>query len=263
MDKVNHTAIKHEIRIGSILLQGVGYGVLAWIVFAMGEMFINLFMGKDFFGPLRLIGSMALGTQALVPSYSLLIAGIVGLMVHMMMSAIFGLIFFTLLEVFRQRGKSSLSLLVYGSIFGLLLWVVNFLVIAPVLFPQFGMVSQLWHGFLAHTFLYGSMIGLFAALSKTKVTLDTFQGLSQFTTWVHKIAVRIALTELRRKRWENVSLEELVEGEESFPMGNLMMDHPSSTSEEQVEGADMVQRLQRIITDELTDKQRQAMIAFP
>jgi len=30
--------------------------------------------------------------------------------------------------------------------------------------------------------------------------LDTFEGRSQFTTWVHKIAVRIALTELRRKR---------------------------------------------------------------
>ena len=30
--------------------------------------------------------------------------------------------------------------------------------------------------------------------------MGTFEGRSQFTTWVHKIAVRIALTELRRKR---------------------------------------------------------------
>ncbi len=92
--------------------------------------------------------------------------------------------------------------------------------------------------------------------------LDTFEGRSQFTTWVHKIAVRIALTELRRKRWENVSLEELVEGEESFPMGNLMMDQQTTTPEEQVEGADMMHRLQRMIAEELTDKQRQAMIAI-
>jgi RNA polymerase sigma-70 factor (ECF subfamily) len=92
--------------------------------------------------------------------------------------------------------------------------------------------------------------------------LDTFEGRSQFTTWVHKIAVRIALTELRRKRWENVSLEELVEGEEIFPMGNLMMDHQAFTPEEQVEGSEMMRRLQRIISDELTDKQRQAMIAI-
>ena len=91
--------------------------------------------------------------------------------------------------------------------------------------------------------------------------LETFEGRSQFTTWVHKIAVRIALTELRRKRWENVSLEELVEGEENPPMGGLMMDHQASTPEELVEGADMMQRVQRIISEELTDKQRQAIMA--
>ena len=35
--------------------------------------------------------------------------------------------------------------------------------------------------------------------------LDTFEGRSLFTTWVHKIAIRIALTELRRKRWRDAS----------------------------------------------------------
>ncbi len=47
--------------------------------------------------------------------------------------------------------------------------------------------------------------------------LDTFEGRSQFTTWVHKIAVRIALTELRRKRWRDTSLDELTENEDVPP----------------------------------------------
>jgi RNA polymerase sigma-70 factor (ECF subfamily) len=92
--------------------------------------------------------------------------------------------------------------------------------------------------------------------------LDTFEGRSQFSTWVHKIAVRIALTELRRKRWENVSLDALVEGEENPPLAGLMMDHQATSPEEQVEGADVMQRVQRIIAEELTDKQRQAMLAI-
>ncbi|MBE0411291.1 MAG: sigma-70 family RNA polymerase sigma factor [Anaerolineales bacterium] len=92
--------------------------------------------------------------------------------------------------------------------------------------------------------------------------LDTFEGRSQFTTWVHKIAVRIALTELRRKRWENVSLEKLTEGEDNSPLKDLMMDHQASTPEDLVEGTDMMQRIQRIIGEELTEKQRQAMIAI-
>jgi RNA polymerase sigma-70 factor (ECF subfamily) len=92
--------------------------------------------------------------------------------------------------------------------------------------------------------------------------LDTFEGRSQFTTWVHKIAVRIALTELRRKRWENVSLDDLVEGEDSPSFLQLMADPNAATPEDIVEGTDLMQSLQRIIVEELTDKQRQAMIAI-
>jgi RNA polymerase sigma-70 factor (ECF subfamily) len=92
--------------------------------------------------------------------------------------------------------------------------------------------------------------------------LDTFEGRSQFSTWVHKIAVRIALTELRRKRWENFSLDALVEGDENPPPPGLMMDHQAATPEEQVEGADLMQRVQRIMAEELTDHQRQAMLAI-
>lgn len=91
--------------------------------------------------------------------------------------------------------------------------------------------------------------------------LDTFEGRSMFTTWVHKIAVRIALTELRRKRWENISLNELVEGDDTPPAVHIMSD-PAPTPEDLTEGADMVARIQRIIAEELTDKQRKAMIAI-
>jgi len=91
--------------------------------------------------------------------------------------------------------------------------------------------------------------------------LDTFEGRSQFTTWVHKIAVRIALTELRRKRWENVSLDDLIAGEEGPPLPGLMIDRQAATPEDIVAGADLLQRVQRIIAEELTEKQRQAMIA--
>jgi RNA polymerase sigma-70 factor, ECF subfamily len=92
--------------------------------------------------------------------------------------------------------------------------------------------------------------------------LDTFQGLSQFTTWVQKIAIRFALTELRRKRWENVSLENLTDGEENPPLVGLMMDPQAASPENLVEGKDMMLHVQRIITEELTEKQRQAMMAI-
>jgi RNA polymerase sigma-70 factor (ECF subfamily) len=91
--------------------------------------------------------------------------------------------------------------------------------------------------------------------------MDTFEGRSQFTTWVHKIAVRLALTELRRKRWENVSLDELVDSDDSAPPPRLMADHALSP-EMIVEGEDVMGRLKRIISEELTLKQREAMVAI-
>ena len=40
--------------------------------------------------------------------------------------------------------------------------------------------------------------------------LDQFQGRSQFTTWAQAIALNVAFTELRRKRWRDVSLDALL-----------------------------------------------------
>jgi RNA polymerase sigma-70 factor (ECF subfamily) len=89
--------------------------------------------------------------------------------------------------------------------------------------------------------------------------LDTFEGRSQFTTWVHKIAVRIALTELRRKRWRDSSLDELTENEDAPPPPGLLADSQAGP-EISAERIDMLSRVRRIIEEELTERQRQALI---
>ncbi len=88
--------------------------------------------------------------------------------------------------------------------------------------------------------------------------LDTFEGRSMFTTWVQKIAVRIALTELRRKRWQDSSLDELVDNEESPAPPRLMADRTPSP-EAIAERADMIAAVRRILEQELTPKQREAL----
>ena len=91
--------------------------------------------------------------------------------------------------------------------------------------------------------------------------LDTFEGRSKFTTWVHKIAVRIALTELRRRRWRDFSLDSLVEeNEEGFSFPSLLED-ASANPDALTEQSDMLSRVGRLIDEELTEKQRQAMVA--
>jgi RNA polymerase sigma-70 factor (ECF subfamily) len=91
--------------------------------------------------------------------------------------------------------------------------------------------------------------------------LDTFEGRSKFTTWVHKIAVRVALTELRRRRWRDFSLDAMVEeNEEGFSFPSLLED-ASANPDTLTEQNDMLSRVGRLIDEELTEKQRQAMVA--
>ncbi len=89
---------------------------------------------------------------------------------------------------------------------------------------------------------------------------ETFEGRSKFTTWVHKIAVRVALTELRRKRWQDVSLEEMVEQGEGGRVLEILQD-PGPDPGRVVEQDDMLQRVARILREELTENQRRAMVA--
>jgi RNA polymerase sigma-70 factor (ECF subfamily) len=89
--------------------------------------------------------------------------------------------------------------------------------------------------------------------------LSSFEGRSLFTTWVHKIAVRIALTELRRKRWRDASLEELTEKDQASPAATLLADSQAGP-EVSAERSDMLGRIRRILNEELTERQRQALI---
>ncbi len=90
--------------------------------------------------------------------------------------------------------------------------------------------------------------------------LDTFEGRSQFTTWAHKIAVRAALTELRRVRWREVPLPEMGMNDDEDNSYRELPDHQPNP-EDQIDRKDMMRRVNRIIMEELTDKQRKALMA--
>ncbi len=95
------------------------------------------------------------------------------------------------------------------------------------------------------------------ALLKVLAHLEGFRGESRFTTWATKIAIRVALTELRRRRWRDVSLERPEEAlEPPFdPAGEEI------GPEAQALRRDLTERLHRAIETVLTPRQRQALVA--
>ncbi|NKQ34137.1 MAG: RNA polymerase sigma factor [Chloroflexi bacterium] len=98
------------------------------------------------------------------------------------------------------------------------------------------------------------------ALLKILDKLDTFAGRSQFTTWAHKIAVSVALTELRRKRWKDNSLDSLTASESGDYTPSFIADK-SPQPENQTERAELLSHVNDLIQNDLTEKQRTALVA--
>lgn len=103
------------------------------------------------------------------------------------------------------------------------------------------------------------------AMVKILDHLDSFRGESKFTTWAQKIAIREALTELRRKRWENISLQDLVPDDTEDPTGTASplswLPSEAASPERRITQASLRALLAHLIQQELTERQRDAMIA--
>jgi uncharacterized membrane protein YagU involved in acid resistance len=151
------------------LRQGAIAGIVAGIVFAAFEMIVSAAMmgGEAFFMPLRMIGAIALGPDALDPAYSLVTASVGGVIVHLVLAIIYGVIFGEIAAMLR----GPVAFIGAGSIFGLALWLINFYVIAPAFFPWFLEASPLVQ-FVAHTFFFGSVLGFYLWKSHQRSGLE-------------------------------------------------------------------------------------------
>jgi len=96
------------------------------------------------------------------------------------------------------------------------------------------------------------------ALLRITTNLDSFRGESRFTTWAKKIAMNVALTELKRRRWRDVSLQDLLD--QRTKAARELAD-PGLTPEQETLQNTALARLGDIIDTELTERQREAIVA--
>ncbi len=92
--------------------------------------------------------------------------------------------------------------------------------------------------------------------------LDSFRGESRFTTWAQKIAMRVAFSELRRKQWENVSLDQLVSSTSRDGSSPVTFPDSAPDPEALTSGRMVAQLVGDIIDNHLTELQRTALKAI-
>jgi RNA polymerase sigma-70 factor, ECF subfamily len=102
------------------------------------------------------------------------------------------------------------------------------------------------------------------ALLKVLDNLDSFRGESQFLTWASKIAARVAISELRRARYRDYSLDYLTsEGEVMPSITSLAISPEDSPQPENItERQDVMTQIDDALQNALTERQRSALIAI-
>jgi RNA polymerase sigma-70 factor, ECF subfamily len=99
------------------------------------------------------------------------------------------------------------------------------------------------------------------ALLKIQTNLDTFQGKSKFTTWAAKIAANHTISELRRAKWRDLSLDAITEAgttlQEILVAGSATGGNPATESERR----QVWDTILEVINNDLTERQRQALAA--
>ncbi len=90
------------------------------------------------------------------------------------------------------------------------------------------------------------------ALLRIMERLSQFQGRSRFTTWAMSISIRVAMSQLRRLHWKDVSLDEVTTARVSDKEASLDV---------QSEREAILAAMQEVIRTGLTEKQRLALLA--
>jgi RNA polymerase sigma-70 factor, ECF subfamily len=97
-------------------------------------------------------------------------------------------------------------------------------------------------------------------LMRIMANLDTFRGESLFTTWANRIAVRLAISDLRRARYKDFSLDDLTAEGEILPAASTSAP-PAPGPEATTERKDVMDIITRAFDEALTERQFRALEA--
>lgn len=96
------------------------------------------------------------------------------------------------------------------------------------------------------------------ALLKILAKKEDFEGRSKFTTWAMSIAIRTGISSFRRRHFKDVSLDKVLDDGLRFDPADPKLVDPEGDESRQ----NILIKLQQLIEDELTEKQRNVVRAL-
>jgi hypothetical protein len=149
--------------------EGVGYGIVAGVIFAAMEIVAAVAMGMPAAMPMRMFASVVWGGTAMsTASFGTVI--FVGGIAHLALSAISGGIYGLGDALFSAHTRKSYgSQIVFGLLFGAAVWFVNFQIIARLAYPWFLDAPQGLQ-LAMHSLFFGLPLGVMYAAAERHAT---------------------------------------------------------------------------------------------
>lgn len=122
-----------DVTVGGWCSSGAVAGLAGGVLFILANMWFSGAHGKPVVAPLLAISTIFHGSEKPVMDTASVIAGLV---LHLGLSMVFGIVFAMLVGLLRLSGRWPL-LVVAALVYGLLLYVVNFQIFGRIFFPWF------------------------------------------------------------------------------------------------------------------------------
>lgn len=144
-----------HIRTGrGVWIGGAIAGIIAGLALGAFAMMYAAIMGMGFWAPLKMIAATLFGDPALIGGVGVIMTGLI---IHMMVSAVFGIIFAALLP----RGAGGGTALLAGVAYGFAIWAVMTYLVLPwanaTMYPR---VQMLMGSFIFEHLLFGAVLAI-------------------------------------------------------------------------------------------------------
>jgi hypothetical protein len=148
-----------------LAVHGARAGLLAGLALGLVEIVASAVLRGDPWLPFDFAAAIVVGPGALAPMFPAGASVALGTIIHVLLSVVFGVAFLAGLALTYQLSARPWLILLYGVMFALLVWEVNFLAVIPLIAPklrrQLDLATQLWNGIVSYSLVYGPALAAY------------------------------------------------------------------------------------------------------
>ncbi|PYR34179.1 MAG: hypothetical protein DMF90_18070 [Acidobacteria bacterium] len=137
-------------------MHGARAGLAAGLALGVVEITASTLLRGDPRLPFDFAAAIIVGPEALAPAFPLVASLTLGAVIHALLSIVFGTAFLGGLALTFQLSARPWLMLLYGMLFGVTVWEVDFLAVLPVIAPE-----QLWNGIVSYCLVYGPVLAAY------------------------------------------------------------------------------------------------------